>query len=222
MSSEWRLAWESAAALILLIRGFLENGTWCSFLGGFQWPLSAGPTWSGRINSQGPVWKPVLPVLSSPASPEWQCDPELDRDQPLHLGRAAQQAFIVRAEMGRHGKTEPWMPWHSPLGMRRPKAAVSSPHCGEAQWGATIIPHSTAPGGCGYCSFPPAVDCRAPGQGGCLASLLAGQPPSLLSQCLCLWAIFPSRIKGWGLSPCRQGCSPDPPPRLDWEAYDGM
>ena len=33
------------------------------------------------------MWKPVLPVLSSPASPEWQCDPELDRDQPLHLGR---------------------------------------------------------------------------------------------------------------------------------------
>ena len=33
-----------------------------------------------------------------------------------------------------------------------------------------------------------AVDCRPPGQGGRLASLLAGQPPSLLSQCGCLRA----------------------------------
>ena len=57
--------------------------------------------------------------------------------------------------MGRYGKTEPWMPRHSPLGMQRPRAAVSSPHCGDAQWGATVSPHSTAPGGRGYCGFPP-------------------------------------------------------------------
>lgn len=41
-----------------------------------------------------------------------------------------------------------------------------------------------------------AVDCRPPGQGGRLASLLAGQPPSLLSQCGCLRAHLSFKIKG--------------------------
>ena len=175
----------------LLFSSCFSGDSWKTGLGSPSWVASSDPclqvprgpaasTHWAQCGNQSCQFCHHLPPWSGNVIPGWtetSLSPQAKQpNRPLLSDRRWEDT----------GKQSHECPDTAPWGCKDPEQQSVAPTVEMPREGPLSLPIAQPQEAAATVASHLAVDCRPPGQGGGLALLLAGQPPSLLSQCGCL------------------------------------